>query len=554
MFLIATGLVGTWAIHLTISTLAFLFKIPLGAGQLWLSLILTSALLWYLAGRVTTKNKITVFVSAISFILAISIMGIWISGSVYDMSFDGQAYHQEAIIQLARGWNPVYMKLDGQATANLERWLNHYPKGLWLIATSIYKVTGNLESGKFLSIVAPFIAIAFGFWSLWRIKMKSLFKILLVVCLVANPVVIYQSLSFYLDGILVSVLLSLGFIGLRMVVLRDRMALWPYLLALIVLINLKLSAVVFALIFVFTLFMILWTKNLLRFSLRTIKVSLLGLVIGVLFVGYNPYVTNFVLEGHPLYPAMGKRAIDYLPTNMPENYLSIMSPLRLMSSIFASSTLERGKGSQVSAKNPFTVNRQEIEAFRETSVKTGGFGPLFGLIFSLSIILLICCFIFGSIKKTRSVFIVVLLTIFGTAGMVSMSNVARFVPFVWWVPGIAVGASLISRKSWLPIVGIFLTLICILNLSIIASSYYPYDLTESKLIEGKLRELARNQNGVPISIYVAQFGSVKIKLIKHGIAFEEIQSTVDCQVKTRLLPHNITEVCQAPTSTPSASL
>ncbi len=378
--------------------------------------------------------------------------------------------------------------------------------------------------------------------------MKPLFKVLLVICLAVNPVVIYQSLSFYLDGVLVSILLSLGFIGLRMITLRDRMALWPYLFSLIVLVNLKLSAVVFAIIFVFYLFMILWTKNLLRFSLRTIKVSLLGLAIGVLFVGYNPYVTNFVLEGHPLYPAMGKRAIDYLPTNMPENYLSLVSPLRLLSSIFASSSLERGKGSNVQAKNPLTISRQEVESFRETSVKTGGFGPLFGLIFTLSLLLLISCFIFDPNKKIRPVLTVVLSTILGTAGVVSMSSVSRFVPFVWWVPGLAVGASFISKKRWLPFAGIFLTLTCILNLSIVASAYYPYDLSESKLVEGKLRELARNQSGVPLSIYVAQFGSVKIKLIKHGIVFEELPSTADCREKSRLLPHNITEVCQASSS------
>lgn len=547
LFLYGTGLVAVWSVFLIISTLAFLFKVSLSPVPLWLSLLLSSSLLLYITGKITDRNKLAIYTSSLILLLSTSVAAISISGNIYDLSFDGQAYHQEALIQLSRGWNPVYTRLDGQATANLERWLNHYPKGHWLIAASIYDMTGNIESGKFLSILSPFIALVFGWWSLWRIKIKKLFKFLLVVCLVINPVVIYQSLSFYIDGILVSILLSLAFIGLRMLISRDRLALWPYLFSLIILVNLKLSAIVFALIFVFALIMILWTKNLLYFSLKTIKVSLLSFLVGVLFVGYNPYVTNFVIEGHPLYPAMGKRAIDYLPTNMPENYISKSAPMRLMSSIFAKSSLERGGGSSVGTKNLFGFSKEETEAFRETSVKTGGFGPLFGLITALSVLFIFLYLIFSDNRKTKPLFVIVLLVILSTAGAVSMSSVARFVPFVWWIPGLVIGALFVSNKSWMHLCGLVMTLLCVLNLTVIATAYYPYNIRESAIVRTKLQDIANQKSDKPINIYVAQFGSVKIKLNKFGIYYQELPNTIDCIKKSRLLPHNITEVCETPT-------
>ena len=59
-------------------------------------------------------------------------------GAVFDISYDGQTYHQEAIIQLSRGWNPFLEEISDlylvEQTA-LEAAINFYPKAPWVIAS-----------------------------------------------------------------------------------------------------------------------------------------------------------------------------------------------------------------------------------------------------------------------------------------------------------------------------------------------------------------------------------------------------------------------------------
>src|SRR5690606_8327887 len=75
---------------------------------------------------------------------------------IYDKSWDGMAYHQIAIIELSEGWNPVYESLPMEEQDSkyfdrkiiLNRWVNHYGKGLEIFATVMMGVSGSIESGK----------------------------------------------------------------------------------------------------------------------------------------------------------------------------------------------------------------------------------------------------------------------------------------------------------------------------------------------------------------------------------------------------------------------
>lgn len=531
---------GFWASLLIVSTVIFIGKLPIERANLVLATLGSWILGAIYVSKTNFERKIIVFLTAVVICFGSLAATIWAAGKVFDLSYDGQAYHQEAIVQLNRGWNPIYMQLNGQATGNLERWLNHYPKATWIFAASVYKWTGNIESGKALGMWIPLIALFACWWGIWKLKMNGVLKFLLGFVVAINPVVVYQSLSYYLDGVLVSMLLIVAAIGARLASTRDKNILLHYWCGVVVLVNIKLSAMVFGIMLVSLIIPFLWSRNLLRFSLSAMKVTLSSLIVGILILGFNPYVANFVTRGNLLYPAMGKGAVDYTKTNMPENYWSMLPPVRLMSSIFAEASLKRGDGAVANPKLPFTISPEELVVFRETNAKTSGFGPLFGGVFILSLVGGVSYLVFGRSKRKRT-FIVMIVAIIISASMVSINSVARYVPFVWWIPGIVIGAMFLQRRWWWNLLGLVMMGILFLNVSLVASAYFPYNLKASEQVDKQLVELSGQNKKLKIA--VKQFGSVKVKLKRYGIDYLETVETVECSKWQRILVHNVAVMC-----------
>lgn len=534
-----TAFAAAWVSLLLITTCLFILKVPIGPFHLLTALVMAWVFMVWFVSR-TARSFVKVLAVTVVLFATVGLASIFVSGEIIDVSYDGQAYHQEAIIQLSHGWNPVYMMLDGQATANLERWLNHYPKGIWYFAGAIYKLTDNIESGKALSIMAPIAAFALTLWGLWRVKIHFIFKTLIALAFLFNPVVIYQSLSYYLDGVLVSMLLALLFTGVR-IAMGDKKAFWPFLLLTIILVNIKTSAVIFAGILALSIVGYLWLSNNLKRSLKALKFTVLAFIIGVCVVGYNPYVTNFVTKGHPLYPTMGKGAIDYVPGNAPENYWGVAPPVRLFVSIFSYSSLAKGEGEEGKLKLPFELSGDELSAFRETNAKTGGFGPFFGGIFLVATLAAVFYLVFSESNK-KHVLLSSIFLIIGSASLVATSSVARYVPYVWWLPVLIALYYIAARSHLAKFVGVMLILLMFINTGLVAYSYFPHNVQASRDVERELSELAQS-GGETIKIDVIQFGSTKLKLKKYGISFEEIQRDTKCAIRRRLLIHNITELC-----------
>lgn len=532
-----------WFFVLVTSVVLFILKIPVGRFNLLASVVLTiSFLLWHsfkISKDALYVGFLVIFSSALLVLAA-----VFVSGKIIDVSYDGQAYHEEAIIQLSRGWNPVYMQLDGQATGNLERWLNHYPKAIWYFAAGVYEWTGNIESGKALSILAPISAFTAFLWALWRVKVNRLYKVLVSLILSASPVALYQSLSYYVDGVLVSCLLIAAALAIREAVTKEKSTLWPFVMVLVCLFNIKLSAVVFGLILVSGVIFYFWTSDKLRLALLNVKAAIFAVIIGILIIGYNPYVTNFVVRGNPLYPSMGKGAYDYVAGNVPENYWKYPAPVRLFQSIFAKTSLVRGKGQFAESKIPFNVSQKELDALRETNAKTGGFGPFFGGIFLLSAIITLFYIIFSNSKDNRKyVFLGFCLMVLGSASLVATSSVARYVPYVWFIPEALALCLFLNKSAISKIVGIGLSILLLINNVIIAYAYFPYNIKASEKYKEELYNLSEKLGDEAIVIDVMQFGSTKIKLKDYGIRYQEVPPGTECKKRIRILSHSIAEEC-----------
>ena len=122
-------------------------------------------------------------------------------GNTYDLSWDGQGYHQSAIIALKEGWNPVSEasikfreKLPSQIFAE------SYPSALWEVQSAVYAVTDQVNSGKILNFAIAGVAFFFVFALLRRLSMGFLFAGVIASAMVLQPVFLIQALTYMQDG------------------------------------------------------------------------------------------------------------------------------------------------------------------------------------------------------------------------------------------------------------------------------------------------------------------------------------------------------------------
>jgi hypothetical protein len=525
---------------LLVSAFLFYLKFPINTYNLPAAFVLSTIFnIWF-----SKKVEADFFIQSIAkcIMLFFFLVSIFLSSSVYDLSYDGQAYHQEAVVLLSDGWNPFYTTLVDEAAANLERWLNYYPKGNWIIAATIYKLTNNIESGKVLSIFSGFIAFAFVLLGCYKLKINFYLKLLISALFALNPVFLYQSLSYYIDGALVSLLVSLAFISFTIVKQRERFLFWPFLFVSIILLNIKHSAVIYFGALAFAFFLYLWINDQLKHSFWYAKLTIVSGLVGILLVGFNPYATNFWAKGHPLYPVMGKGAYNYVKTNTPENYWSLKPPIRFLASIFSESSLAKGKGQFGALKLPITISQGELESFRHTNIKIGGFGPLFGLAFLLSVFGFICYQFNRLLIQERLVFLSVISLMLAFAAIIPTSSVARYVPFVWWVPCIIV-LLLFSKKNIInKAIGSMIIITLIINNLLVGAYYYPYNLKQSVELDYQLNELSHTMTS-PLYVNFGLFGSTKVKFNKYNIPYKEVFTNDECEDGEIFLVGNISRIC-----------
>jgi hypothetical protein len=312
--------------------------------------------------------------------------GTFISRPFYDVSFDGQGYHQEGVYQLAHAWNPLFTRYISPISIDQNVKLIHFPKGAWIIGAAMYRLTGQIESAKFANLLLIFaafcvaLAVFAGFsrkLSAWPVAMAAL--------VAANPVAVCQVFTFYVDGQMASLLACLAALCYLSIACGNP---WIDLLIFetaVLIIQLKFTGLVYVVVFLAGFILLrAWKKRTLR---RQVYVAVLALELGTLVFGFNPYVTNTIENGHPFYPLFGHGdfARITLTPNTPPAFLASSPARNLAESIFSRS---RDWPPGNTLKAPWQVDRSEWAAFEEPDVLVGGFGPLFAAALVLALMLL----------------------------------------------------------------------------------------------------------------------------------------------------------------------
>ncbi len=353
-------------------------------------------------GRGLTRQKgqgLLLFACCFGLLLLLSVL-------LFDMTCDGTSYHKQAIGAMAEGWNPVYESLD----AYLQRagfagkvpgyaiWADHYAKAAWMYAAAIYKVTGNVESGKLLS--AQLMLALFGIL-LHYLRQKHCFTrrqaFWIAGVTVCNPITLPQLFSFYNDGVLAAALFLLI---TALVTLTDRAyhapRVWRWIAAvcgILLCSGVKFTGLGYAGVFSVLFYGLLVLRAERGKRMHTAVRMLCGFAAvffsAVLIWGSSSYLRNTIDHGHPFYPLAGEGKADIISNNESAGFAKSSTAEKLFRATFSrSENIMRPSGKEPALKLPFTVYPSEFMVSAIIDTRIGGFGPLFSGLLLISLGLL----------------------------------------------------------------------------------------------------------------------------------------------------------------------
>jgi hypothetical protein len=399
---------------------------------------------------------------------AVIIVGASVAASQFvDLSYDGQFYHQYAIANLAHGWNP-FAQIDVGMP-----WPQHYPKASWIVAAAIYQCTGSIETAKaatLIYMVACFLVVYGVLGALGRCRRG--WSVVIAGIVAANPVALGQSMSFYVDGQLAALFAAFAALLVVWLVRGGAVAAIGIAATGLLLINTKFTGLGYAGVLAAAAFAY-WLAMQRGRGTGQVLFAAGALLVAVLGVGFNPYVTNALHYGHPLHPVAGPGARDIASAHRPRRIAARDEQVgRLLLSLAARATV--GRAAAVELKVPFAVDYDELRVYANADVRTSGHGPLA----SGTLLLALAGFWAPGPRQVRlrvaALAAVVLLTVL----INPEAWRARFVPQLWLLPALALFWQTARRGH--RHLALLLAGAALANAALIAGFYFPEQARASR--------------------------------------------------------------------------
>ncbi len=396
------------------------------------------------------KEKLIILLIYLSLLLVLPFL--W-GTTTFDLSSDGNSYHKTAIAFIKNGWNPLYEDcrefqennpnvVPIGEEARLDLWIEHYPKATWILAATTYKMTGDIESGKVITLYFIVILLIISYNCLRTILDKK-WSFIISLLVSFNPIVFGQIFSYYVDGIMglcFTIELLLLFIVKPME--KQNKLLWLSLLGIttffcnIKFTGLLCSGLIAAVFYFYWFFKYKKEKDFwLRFRNITFH-FILVFVTAIFLVGANSYVRNLVEHKNPLYPLIGKDKVDIITSMQPPSFAKRGMGEKFVISLFsrtANITYDRG---EPILKLPFRLYASEVGELLATDVRIGGFGPFYALTIIISLILFIISsyLLIKNEKKNLKYITLPLIAIVLSMILVGENWWARYVPQFYLFP------------------------------------------------------------------------------------------------------------------------
>jgi hypothetical protein len=410
--------------------------------QLLAGLGLGAAWAHHLAGHLALPRRVVIDCCA----LVLAVLGGSALACVlcYDLWFDGQNYHQLGISALAGGWNPF--REPHLPAGPYALYAVHYSKGPWIAAAALYELTGAIESAKAFhpaALVASFFLVT-GSLRYTGVAPRA-WAAAIGAAAAFNPISIVQAMTFYVDGLLASLLTMTGAALLLVIAAPQR----PFFLLagalLITLANVKFTGPVYGTVLVMAAAVGFWWHH--RSPARTTRLLLVAaaaLLGGIALVGYQPYVTNTLDHGHPFHPLRGPGKQHDVARLRPDRIAETQSTsTRLMLSVFADAGADWRRSRNI-LKLPFTTSAAEFEVYGRPDARVGGWGPFFSGGLLLSGLVLALAWV--GRRPGRYQVTLALLALIAAALLNSECWWARFAPQLALLPAVA-ALALVPRSG-----------------------------------------------------------------------------------------------------------
>lgn len=489
------------------------FKNCLGLIQI---LSITIPLIVYLL-TIKNRKRLKINLIVIGIYLFLLVLLPFASGKTYDLTVDGNSYHKTAIAFIKNGWNPLYetstnfqknnkqvVKFDKKTRINL--WIEHYPKATWIIAATMYDMTGNIESGKCMTIILSIMLLIISYNCLQTILSRRWAKVFALL-ITLNPITLCQLFSYYVDGLMgICFAIELFLLFLIKPMQKQNKCIWLSLVAICsIFVNLKFtgllcSGVLAAVFYFYWLFKYRKEKDFF-INYRNITVNFVVVFVTAIFlVGSNSYIKNLVEHKNPLYPLIGKDKVDIITTMQPKSFGKKSMPEKFAWSLFSKTENTTYDMGAPELKLPFKVYRSEVGELFAPDVRIGGFGPLFALSIILSLIVFIVALIVFIKNEKKNIKYITLPLIAITISMLLLGENwwARYVPQFYLFP---VGTALLIlyvskyfKKELYPKLA-SITIITVLIANLCAFFYIDYmELKSFQDINRDLTEMYNTKN------------------------------------------------------------
>ncbi len=479
--------------------LLFGVKISLGGINILLSL-LPMTYYWFLEYRSveSTKRIKSVLVLLLSTLLVICFSAL-LASLFFDNSEDGQLYHQPAVFELARGWNPFLYYLDDTVIKNL-LWVNHYPKAQWIVQASWLNIFLNINAVKFVNFWLMIVVFCKALSFCNKKKILGFRGILFSTLLAFNPISVTQMHSFYLDGVMYAFILFACFEAYDFFEdCNKRYVLWPLILSLVIVANLKYSGVIFS---VFCFGGIFLGIILLQLSLQKIKALIYNASIwfGIVAIsGLYVYGNNLIKFKDPFYPLNQSKVVEYDERILNiGSFIKVHLPEKIDDEIFYKLAEKLKSHSRVSLMlnnlgdvNNFALNFFVNYAYQTIRIGAGAdhttlaLGPFYIYVFIGILFLFLIYFI-----KQKDLRVFLYLYAVLCVVILPKSDWARLIPYSWSVPIFALMFIQTTNEVVVKKVGnFFLVLLSITCIQVfvttnIYNSYYSFKLNaEYKKLE-----------------------------------------------------------------------
>ena len=339
--------------------------------------------------------------------LALLAFFILFSGSVYDHTWDGAAYHKTAVGLLKEGWNPFYLSAESYnlithsiepARNNPILWAEAYPKATWYFASTVYYLTGNIECGKSYTLIFAFIT--FGTCMDYFTK-KTGKKRAYILSLTAalNPIVLDQFQTYYLDGAVACILTMLAIKFLELLEGVEPEELLQKNISTFILIvwgcNLKFNIALYIATICAVYCICLSLKNK-KIQIRSTLLLVLEGGFSIFVMVAAPYITNLKRHGTLFYGLKGmlnggggQKSFGIPDLNNVE---------RFWVSVFGRTSHGQYASLQEVLKIPFTFKKEELIYYSIPDARIGAMGVLFSGLFLIATII----FVAVLVKKIKN--------------------------------------------------------------------------------------------------------------------------------------------------------